>query len=114
MKFISSEKNICCNEVIKCVFDLNELDMSTYKKLKEKKELPATDLAKTLNKERSTVYRSLQRLVCCGLCKKKTKTLKKGGYYHVYSTITKKETKKKIEKCIDDWYKKMKNTLDEL
>lgn len=111
MKFIGTSKNICCNDVIKCVFDLNDLDMHIYKILKEHKESAATEIAKLLKKERSTVYRSLQRLVCCGLCNKKTKTLEKGGYYHVYSTITKKETKDKIEGCIDDWYNKMKNTL---
>ncbi len=114
MKFINPNNNICCNDVIQCVFDLNDLDINTYKKLKEKKELQATELADILKKERSTVYRSLQRLVCCGLCNKETKTLEKGGYFHVYSPITKKETKKKINKCIDDWYKKMKDTIKTL
>ena len=114
MKFINPEKNICCNDVIQCVFNLNDLDIKTYKKLKEKDELQATELANILKKERSTVYRSLQRLVCSGLCIKKTKTLEKGGYYHVYSPITDKEAKKKINNCIDNWYKKMKDTIKEL
>lgn len=114
MKFINPEKNICCNDVIQCVFDLNELDIKTYKKLREKKEIQATEIAKILKKERSTVYRSLQRLVCSGLCEKKTKTLKKGGYYHVYSPVKNNEAKKKINNCIDNWYKKMKDTIKEL
>ncbi len=114
MKFINLNNSVCCNDVIKCIFDLNDLDIATYKKLKEKKELQATELANILKKERSTVYRSLQRLVCCGLCSKKTKTLQKGGYYHVYSPVTKKETKEKINRCIDNWYKKMKDTIKDL
>ncbi len=114
MKYINPEKNICCNDVIQCVFDLNELDIKSYKKLKETEGVQATDLADMLKKERSTIYRSLQRLVCSGLCIKKTKTLKKGGYYHIYSPITNKEAKEKINRCIDDWYKKMKETIKEL
>jgi len=114
MKFIEPGKDICCNDVIKCIFDLNKLDMDTYKILEKNKEKSAGEIAKKLKKERSTVYRSLQRLVCCGLCIKKTKTLKKGGYYHIYHPVTKKETKNKIEQCIDNWYYTMKQTLEEL
>jgi len=114
MKYIDLNKDICCSDVIQCVFDLNDLDIETYKKLKETNELQAADIAKILKKERSTAYRSLQRLVCSGLCIKKTKTLKKGGYYHVYLPVKKKDAKNKIDICIDNWYKKMKETIKEL
>lgn len=77
MKFIKSEDVICCNDLIKCVFDLNELDLKVYKKLKKKGESRAEILAKHLKRERSTVYRSLQKLTCCGLCIKNNKNYQK-------------------------------------
>ena len=64
-----------------------------------------------MNKERSTVYRSLQKLTSSGLCMKKTKTIESGGYYHLYSCNDSAQVRKEIESCIDGWYKQMKKTL---
>jgi predicted transcriptional regulator len=114
MKFINLNNPICCNDVIKCVFDLSELDLKVYKKLKKKGESRVNAIAKDLKRERSTVYRSLQKLTCCELCSKTTKTIKNGGYYHVYICKDSKQTRESIENCIDNWYKKMKNTIKEL
>ena len=111
MKFIQLHENICCRDVIKSVFELNKLDLDVYKKLKEIKESRADILAKKMSKERSTIYRSLQRLTSCNLCTKKIKTIEKGGYYHTYSCNDPKQMKKEIESCIDQWYKLMKDTL---
>jgi len=114
MKYLNPNKKICCDDVIQCVYNLNKLDLRTYKKLCETEQIRASELAKKLKKERSTVYRSLQRLLCSGLCNKNTKTLEKGGYYHTYTAIDKKEVKKNLEKCIDNWYKRMEKTLEDL
>lgn len=111
MKFIKSYDNICCDDVIKCVFDLNSLDIEVYNKLKKFGEMRADELAKKIKKDRSTVYRSLQRLTCCNLCLKETKNINKGGYYHKYKCNDISEAKKELEKCIDKWYHQMKNTL---
>ena len=114
MKFLKLDKKICCEDVIKSIYNLNELDIKTYKKLSKKKEIRANELAKKLEKERSTIYRSLQRLIDSGLCNKNTKTIKRGGYYHTYNAVSKKEIKKNLEQCIEKWYKKIKKTLEEL
>lgn len=111
MKFIKTTKNLSCSDVISCVFDFNDLDLNVYKKLREIGESRTDTLAKKLKKERSTVYRSLQKLTICGLCIKKTKKIAKGGYYHTYSCIDTKNTQKKIETCIDEWYQSMKEII---
>jgi len=111
MKFINLSKTMCCDDIIRCVFDFNDLDLNVYKKLKEEGESRADDLAQKLKKERSTVYRSLQKLTSCGLCIKKTNKITTGGYYHTYSGIDIKLAKKKVESCIDDWYRSMKETI---
>ena len=111
MRFLDTSKNICCDDVIRCIFDFNNLDINVYNKLKEDGELKAQELAYKLKKERSTVYRSLQKLTKCGLCIKKTNKIEAGGHYHTYECINSKLVKIKIESCINDWYKSMKNTL---
>ena len=111
MRFLDTSKNFCCDDVIKCIFDFNNLDFNVYKKLKEDGESTAQDLSKKLNKERSTVYRSLQKLTKCGLCIKKTNKIDSGGIYHTYKSVESELIKKKIESCLDEWYKLMKETI---
>jgi predicted transcriptional regulator len=111
MKFIDLSKKICCDDVIRCIFNFNNLDLNVYKKLLEDGESKAQDLANKLKKERSTVYRSLQKLTKCGLCIKKSNKISTGGHFHTYECIDSKLIKMKIESCLNDWYKSMKETL---
>jgi predicted transcriptional regulator len=45
------------------------------------------DLAVAMDKDKSTVFRSLQRLASKGIVRKETRPLKGRGYYHMYSSI---------------------------
>lgn len=114
MKYLNPNKKICCNDIIQCIFDLNKLDIEIYKKVQKSKDVTPQILAKQLKKERSTTYRSLQKLTCAGLLTKETKTIDSGGYYHVYTSKNTEEIKQNLDDCIDNWYKKMKETIKEL
>jgi predicted transcriptional regulator len=103
-----------CDDAIKCVFNLNKLDLRVYKKLKDIGPARANELAEQLQRERSTVYRSLQKLSKCGICKKRTKTLEHGGYYHVYECDRIENIQKQAKECLDSWYKDVKETLETL
>jgi len=111
MKYLDLDKKICCDDVIQCIFNLNDQDIKLYKELKKTGEIRADSLSKIFKKERSTVYRSLQKLTCAGLAIKKINNIDSGGYYHTYNCNEKDEIKKNIEKCVDKWYNKMKNML---
>ena len=114
MKYLKPDQKICCNDIIQCIFDLNDLDIKIYKLLQKEKEVRPQTLTKKLNKERSTIYRSLQKLSCAGLCTKNTRTIDSGGYYYVYISKDSKDIQENLEKCVDDWHKKMKKTIKEL
>jgi predicted transcriptional regulator len=114
MKIIRNPKNIECSDVIRCLFDLNTLDINVYKKIKKRGGVKVDTLSKTMNKERSTIYRSLQKLAACGILSKKTQTLSSGGYYHVYQCNDSSKIKQQVESCLDEWYKKMKQAVKEL
>jgi predicted transcriptional regulator len=113
MKFPNSIDNISCQDIIKCVFDLNNLDNEIYKILKQTGKSTTNELAEKLHRERSTVYRSLQKLTLCGLCEKQTRKIKTGGYYYLYSIIENNMAMKKVESCIDNWYDGVKKKIFE-
>jgi predicted transcriptional regulator len=112
MKTQKKNKKPSCLDILNCVSDLNHSDVEVYQVVKNDGKCDVEHVAKKLNKERSTIYRSLQRLSKSGLCIKKTKTLTKGGYYHVYSCNELTHVKNEMRSCIDEWYEHMKETLD--
>ncbi len=114
MKITSMSSSMKCDEAIKCVFNLNSLDLNVYKKLKQLGPVRANELANHLNRERSTVYRSLQKLSKCGICSKKTKTLDHGGYYHEYQCNPIDTIQEQAKHCLDDWYSTVSKTLNQL
>ena len=66
-----------------------------------------------MKKDKTTVYRALQKLVSCGLCFKGTKTIKRGGYYHIYGAVEPKLVRRKLKECIEQMNISMKNALKE-
>jgi predicted transcriptional regulator len=112
MKVLTDTKNIQCDDAVKCLFNLNNLDIIIYKTLQKTGEIRADELASLINRERSTVYRSLQKLIKCRMCLKKTKHLQRGGYYHVYECSNNKNIKKHAKKCLDEWYLSLKKTIE--
>ena len=111
MKSIKLSEKICCDDIIRCIYEFNDLDIKVFKELKKIGESRANFLANKLQRERSTIYRSLQKLTSCGLCIKKSNKIKSGGYYHTYFCNDIKIVKKKVDACVDNWYNTMKNTI---
>jgi predicted transcriptional regulator len=114
MKMHSPQEHLCCADVLKAIFELNSLDYQVFQCLQQQGPLRADQIAELFNKERSTIYRSLQKLSTCKLCKKTTCTLPAGGYYHLYSCSETKEIKQEVEHCIDAWYHQVKDTIKKI
>ena len=45
---------------------------------------------------------------------KRNKKIESDGYYFIYKCNDNKKTREKIEKCIDEWYTKKKETIKEI
>ena len=106
--------NICsCQDIVQCAFNLNSFEVAVYKTVARSGPIRADDLAEKIGKDRSTVYRALQKLMSCGMCFRETKNLEKGGYYHVYGAIPWNVLKKRLEQCVQDWHTKMLEIMAE-
>jgi len=114
MKIPRDGRILDCEDAVKCIFNLKELDIIILRELKKHGNIRADELADILKKERSTVYRALQKLNKCGICIKRTKTIEQGGYYHLYSICEDITIKETAEKCLDEWYKRVKKSLSDL
>jgi predicted transcriptional regulator len=101
-----------CKDIIQCAFSLNEFEIEVYKSTAAHGPIRADDLADRMGRDRSTVYRALQRLLTCGMVFRETRSLDKGGYFHVYTGIGRTELRTKLERCVEDWTQRMREALD--
>lgn len=98
---------------MKCIYRLTDFELVIYKKLVKQGPQRADDLAPVLKKDRSTVYRALQKLVASGLAFRDTKSIDRGGYYHVYSAVSPEQLRSRLHKCADDWFKNMNEAIED-
>jgi predicted transcriptional regulator len=96
------------------LYDLSPLDLDIlFMLISKKNDEPMTldQISKGADRDRSTTFRSLQKLVGLGLCIKDTKTIKEGGYYHVYSVVDMKTFKMETERRVRDLQKGLERLL---
>lgn len=96
------------------LYDLSPLDLDIlFMLISKKNDEPMTldQISKEADRDRSTTFRSLQKLVGLGLCIKDTKTIKEGGYYHVYSVVDMKTFKMETERRVRDLQKGLERLL---
>jgi predicted transcriptional regulator len=90
--------NATAKDLLIYLFDLAPLDVDMlFLLMKNKKPMMLEEVAKKLSRDKTTVFRSAQKLVSIGLCIKDTRTLKGGGYYHVYSVVNFETFKQQTE-----------------
>jgi predicted transcriptional regulator len=80
--------NSTVKELFIYLYDLSPLDLDLlFIMIKEAKPLTLEELSNMADRDKSTIFRSVQKLVSAGICIKETRTIKEGGYYHVYSAV---------------------------
>jgi predicted transcriptional regulator len=56
-----------CKDIVKCMYRLSDFELAIYKRIAKQGPMKPDDLAPVLKKDRSTIYRALQKLVAAGL-----------------------------------------------
>ena len=96
------------------LYDLSSLDLDILFMLignKNGEPMTLDEVSKEVDRDRSTTFRSLQKLVSLGLCSKQTMTIKEGGYYHVYSVVDMETFKIETERRVRDLQKSLDRLL---
>ena len=99
---VLTKKNASCNDLLCAVYNLNPVDLEIFYLLAGGSSASLDDLAQRMKRDRSTVHRSLQKLVGNQLCYKETRTIKDGGYYHIYSAVEISKVKAEAEHRVDE------------
>jgi predicted transcriptional regulator len=108
------QQDIVCEGLLECFHGLKQLDKTCYQELVDASEpLTVDEIAAAVDRERSTAYRSVQRLLSAGVIQKEQVNYEDGGYYHVYRPTDPAEVADDMQRILNDWYVKMGQLIDE-
>jgi len=103
-----------CEGLLECLHGLKNLDRDCYRVLVESDEpLKIDGISEEVDRERSTTYRSIQRLMQAGLVQKDQINYDDGGYCHVYQPTDASEVADDMRRTLNDWYAKMGQLIHE-
>lgn len=105
------QNNRDCESVITCLYNIKPADEKYYLLLLDNSPLTATQIANKLDKDKSTVHRSLNRLVNTQLIDRKKKQQDKKGYEYVFIAKNPKEIEKEMKLLLQEWFVQTNNLI---
>ena len=103
-----------CEGLLECMHGLKKLDRECYRVLVESDEpMTIDEVSEIVDRERSTTYRSVRRLIQTGFVQKEQINYEGGGYCHVYYPTDPGEISDDMQRMLNDWYAKMGQLIQE-
>ncbi|PSP23288.1 transcriptional regulator [Halobacteriales archaeon QH_10_65_19] len=108
------QRDMECEGLLECFHGLKQLDRECFKALVEAEEpLTVDEIADAVDRERSTAYRAVQRLLQTGFIRKEQVNYDHGGYYHVYEPADPSQIAEEMQRMLNDWYAKVGQLIQE-
>jgi predicted transcriptional regulator len=82
-----TRKGASCTDLLTCLYNLKPSDLEVLVVLAKKENSTLDQIAKIVQKDRSSVHRCLSKLVSINLVNRQSRSLKGGGYYHTYAML---------------------------
>ena len=79
-----TRKRASCTDLLTCLYDLKDTELDILFEV-ARSQSTLDEISEAVKKDRSTVHRALSKLVSLDLVYKRVRSLKNGGYYHVYT-----------------------------
>jgi predicted transcriptional regulator len=108
------DQDMECEGLLECFHGLKELDREVFGVLAGSQgALTVDEIADRVDRERSTAYRSVQRLLEAGFVTREQVNYDHGGYYHVFQPADADEVAEQLQRTLNDWYAKMGQLIEE-
>lgn len=108
------DEDMECEGLLECFHGLTDLDKEVFSELTTASDpLTVDEIAARVDRERTTAYRSVQRLVDAGFVQKEQVNYEQGGYYHVFRPTDPEVVAHDLQRMLNDWYAKMGRLIAE-
>ncbi len=106
-------------DILRMIAGLSQSDLEVYRLLlqeyqKRNEPLTVSEIANIIGKSRSTIERSLMKLLNAGLVERKIALSRSGGYTYVYYPKPVNEVKTKLLEKLEEHYRKVVEILNNL
>lgn len=99
-------KPIDTKDLIKCTFGLNKTELELFLFLSKSNKCETVQaISKHLELDRTTIQKSLKRLLETEIIERKQDNLDNGGYVFFYCIKKKPEIRQKMLTILDEWHK---------
>ncbi len=112
-RHLVAKQEVNASDVMHCVLGLRSLEIDVYFNLL-KGAATIKEVAEGLGRNRSTIQRATQNLVQRGFVKRRSRTLRKGGYIYVYEAVSLGTVKALIKEALDSFYETLVKFLDKM
>ncbi len=103
-----------CEDLLACFYGLKPLDRACFWASVEAAEpLTVDEIAAAVDRERSTAYRSVQRLLRAGLLDKQQVNYDSGSYCHVYLPADPDTVADDMLQRLNGWYARTDELIEE-
>jgi predicted transcriptional regulator len=107
-----TRKGASCTDLLTCLYNLKPSDLDVLLALAKNENSTLDQIAKIVQKDRSSVHRCLSKLVSINLVSRQTKSLKGGGYYHTYAMFDPATIKKHALERVKEITESLKVLVD--
>lgn len=108
------EADVQCDYLLDCFHGLTDLDRACFEQLVTSSEaLTVDDLADRVDRDRTTAYRSVQRLLEADLVDKRQVSGDGSSYHHVYEPRDPDDIADQMQRELNDYYAKMGQLIHE-
>lgn len=104
-------ESIKLEDLIRCSFQISRTDCRVLKKLLDS-EKGTKEISKEMGLDRSTIHKSVTKLMDKELLERRQYNLASGGYRYVYISKEKEEIKNRLENLIDRWSSSAKEAIE--
>jgi len=107
-----TRKGASCSDLIGCLYSMKPIEVEVFYRLATDRQATLDEVAVSVGRDRSTMHRCLSKLVSAGLVYKQTRTLKDGGYYHVYSPVEPSKIKEQAQLRVREISESLQRLVD--
>jgi len=100
------------SNVLQCVFGIDEHETRAYLVLLDYPGSTTGELSSALDRDRSTVSRTLSALLDRGLVRRERRLLDGGGYVYQYTAVPLPEAKEHLHEAVDVWTERVHEAIE--
>ncbi len=106
--------DLTCFDILKVYYALTNIELEILSAVHINQPIDIKGITEIIPKDRTTISRSIKRLMSIGFAKQDRICLEKGGYKYLYSTLSIKEIREKTTKLIERINNRMISAISQL